>query len=118
MNNGLNHLVTHKSSELTGLLFGTATVGRHRAHDSDGDGMPDYFERLHGLNVHRDDSALDRDDDGLTNYQEYTSGTSPVRSNSDSNADGQAEGEDHPGQTPVERVRPENWPVFDYMLSL
>ncbi|HET9589464.1 MAG TPA: hypothetical protein VFO91_11820, partial [Anaerolineales bacterium] len=39
--------------------------------DSDHDGMPDRWEREHGLNPHLDDSAQDRDGDGYTNIEEY-----------------------------------------------
>ena len=39
--------------------------------DSDGDGMPDAWERAHGLNPQIDDSAADRNGDGYTNLEEY-----------------------------------------------
>ncbi|MBX3595017.1 pectate lyase [Sphingomonas sp.] len=39
--------------------------------DSDGDGMPDAWERRHGLDPARDDSAGDRDGDGYTNIETY-----------------------------------------------
>jgi hypothetical protein len=39
--------------------------------DSDGDGMPDAWERRHHLDPARDDSAGDRDGDGYTNLEEY-----------------------------------------------
>ena len=46
--------------------------------DSDGDGMPDSWERKHGLNS-RDasDGAGDKDKDGYTNLEEYLNGTDP-----------------------------------------
>ena len=55
--------------------------------DDDGDGMPNWWERLYRLN-HLDpsDAPLDRDGDGLTNLQEYQLSTDPTRSDSD--ADG------------------------------
>ena len=40
-------------------------------HDSDGDGMPDAWERSHGLDPKKNDSAGDRDHDGFTNIEEY-----------------------------------------------
>jgi pectate lyase len=46
--------------------------------DSDGDGMPDDWERRHGLNPHDPtDGAGDRDHDGYTNLEEYLNGTDP-----------------------------------------
>ena len=39
--------------------------------DSDGDGMPDAWERQHGLDPKRDDSAGDRDGNGYSNVEDY-----------------------------------------------
>lgn len=45
--------------------------------DSDGDGIPDDWEVLHGLNPHFNDAAADPDADGLSNYWEYRLGLDP-----------------------------------------
>jgi hypothetical protein len=45
--------------------------------DSDADGMPDGWERAHGLNPLLNDADVDADRDGLSNYQEYLAGTNP-----------------------------------------
>ncbi len=46
--------------------------------DTDGDGMPDVWEREYGLNPNDpSDAALDADGDGYTNLQEYLAGTNP-----------------------------------------
>ncbi len=45
--------------------------------DSDGDGMPDPWEALHGLNLSVDDSAGNPDGDALTNIEEYNAGFDP-----------------------------------------
>jgi pectate lyase len=46
--------------------------------DSDGDGMPDDWERAHGLNPHDpSDRNADRDGDGYTNLEEYLNSLCP-----------------------------------------
>lgn len=45
--------------------------------DSDNDGMGDYYELLHGLDINLDDREQDLDGDTLTNFIEFTNGTSP-----------------------------------------
>ncbi|HRY50524.1 MAG TPA: lamin tail domain-containing protein [Candidatus Paceibacterota bacterium] len=45
--------------------------------DADGDSMPDDWERLHRLDPGFDDAALDPDQDGLINLEEYQTGTDP-----------------------------------------
>src|SRR6266704_1561738 len=46
--------------------------------DSDGDGMPDLWEIVHGFNPHDPtDACEDADGDGLTNVEEFLAGTDP-----------------------------------------
>jgi pectate lyase len=46
--------------------------------DTDGDGMPDAWERRYGLNPHDPaDGPRDADRDGYTNLEEYLNGTNP-----------------------------------------
>jgi pectate lyase len=48
--------------------------------DSDGDGMPDDWERRHHLHpFDPSDANLDKDRDGYTNIEEYLNGTDPTR---------------------------------------
>jgi len=46
--------------------------------DADGDGMPDEYERKHGLDPNVDDRELDKDSDGFSNYEEFVAGTDPA----------------------------------------
>ena len=54
--------------------------------DADGDGMPDWWETLHGVN----DAAADQDGDGLTNLEEYQWDTDPHAADTD--GDGYSDG--------------------------
>ena len=59
--------------------------------DSDGDGMPDYWELTNGLDPNSadqngnnaSDAHDDLDGDGLSNYAEYLAGTDPLSADSD-----------------------------------
>ena len=57
-------------------VFTADTVGREP--DPDGDGLPDKWERLYGLDEKVADEQLDPDGDGMTNLQEYNAGTNPM----------------------------------------
>ena len=58
--------------------------------DSDGDGMPDIYEKANGLNPAVKDGTLDLDQDGVTNLAEYEGGTQA--NNPDSDGDGLKDG--------------------------
>ena len=61
---------------------GTPSPGRSTPDDSqmdsDGDGMPDWWERSYALNpADPADARLDSDEDGQSNLQEFLAGTNP-----------------------------------------
>ncbi len=58
-------------------------VGNNQDADDDGDGMPDSWEALYGLNPLVDDAQADLDGDGLTNLAEYQGGSDPATSDED-----------------------------------
>ena len=58
-------------------LAATPSTGGSGTMDTDGDGMPDEWEQTHGLDKFVNDAALDPDQDGFTNLQEYLAGTDP-----------------------------------------
>ncbi|HEX9711722.1 MAG TPA: VWA domain-containing protein, partial [Actinomycetota bacterium] len=53
------------------------------ATDTDGDGLPDWWEEENGTNPLLDDATADPDADGLPNEGEYTAGTDPFDADSD-----------------------------------
>ena len=59
--------------------------------DSDNDGIPSWWERRYGLNENDpSDAGKDKDNDGLSNLNEYLKGTDPT--NPDTDADGLKDG--------------------------
>lgn len=62
-----------------------------QGHDGDNDGMDDYSEYLYGLDfTDGTDASKDADNDGLTNLEEITLGTSPAKADTD--GDGHKDG--------------------------
>ena len=51
--------------------------------DSDSDGLPDWWERLHGLDSDSADAEADSDGDGWSNRLEFLQGSDPRESNLD-----------------------------------
>lgn len=88
----------------------TVSVTVRSPKDRDGDGLPDVWERDHGLNTNApEDASQDADGDGLTNRREYVLGTDPA--NPDSDGDGVRDGlEVLEGSDPLGAEEPDNTP--------
>jgi len=82
----VTNLVVTTNPPATNSVVATNVIGAVAAFtalvqagpDSDGDGMPDAWELLYGLNPYDpSDANQDADGDGLTNLQECLAGTDP-----------------------------------------
>jgi len=77
-----NNRLTLLAYDFQGNLVGSNTITVTSTAvggglDTDADGIPDIWERDNGLNSLFNDAAFDHDGDGLSNFQEYLSGSHP-----------------------------------------
>jgi len=66
-----------------------STTGLTLDMDDDNDGMPDAWETQYGLNPIVNDAGDDSDGDGINNLDEYLHGSSPLLKSGDLNLDGE-----------------------------
>ena len=82
-NSGWNPRVAEMAATLSAqsglFLTNTGAYPAGFTRDSEGDGMPDWWEASYALNLSANDGALDPDSDRLTNFQEYQTGHDPRR---------------------------------------
>ena len=71
-------------------LFAVAVPAGAASKDRNGDGIPDRWEKRHGLSLKKNQAKLDQDRDGLKNRGEWRNATDPR--DRDSDDDGVADG--------------------------
>jgi hypothetical protein len=77
------HILTLRATNSAGLS-GEATASLLVAVDTDGDRLPDSWEAANGLDpASPADAALDSDNDGLRNWEEFKYGSNPNSADSD-----------------------------------
>ncbi len=77
------------------LLAAPAQAARR---DTDGDGMPDRWEKAHNLNWRKANARADADKDGISNIREFRLGLDPRRADGQCSELQKALGADDPSE--------------------
>jgi len=82
------------------------------ADDSDGDGLPDWWEEDNGTDPDTPDGGDDPDNDGRSNTEEYEQGTHPFDADTDDGGEGDGTDPDplDPADDRIEQPRAYAWP--------
>ncbi len=73
----LIRVTTIAMTVVVGTTLAIATPAQALGRDTDGDGMPDRWERKHNLNWKKPNARGDADHDGITNLREFQLGLDP-----------------------------------------
>ena len=93
LNYGASHTLTLNGvADASGNQLALVTLSFKTEADTDGDLMPDSWEKLKGTDPTTADSNLDPDIDNLVNLDEFRAGTDPK--NSDTDGDGTRDGDE------------------------
>ena len=99
--------------------FDNDGIGDVCDHDKDYDGMDDEWEKRYGLDPYNpDDAYADDDGDGLSNLEEYESGTDPT--NKDTDGDGYSDYDEKfkYGTDPTDADSHPSSPLLFFLLSI
>ncbi len=88
--NNVDNMSGSPASVWDSMLFSVGSPADN--DDGVGDGIPDYWEELHGLNPDINDANEDPDNDDLTNIQEFQNATDP--NNPDTDGDWAKDGDE------------------------
>ncbi|MFH1849443.1 MAG: hypothetical protein ABH879_04625 [archaeon] len=77
-----NHLC-RQDSDCISVFCDYGLCAEEASDDTDGDGMPDWYEIQNGLDPEVDDSSGDIDGEGLSNIREYGLNTNPTMTDTD-----------------------------------
>jgi len=79
MTGPLLRLVTIATTVVVGAGLALAAPAQAVGRDTDGDGMPDRWERKYNLNWKKPNARGDADHDGIRNIREFRLGLNPRR---------------------------------------
>lgn len=113
---GLNQAWMSGGVDLEGavrIFNGTVDMGAYEFVDTDGDGIPDYWETANGTDPGVSDGGADGEPDGASNLEEYLNYTDPA--NPDTDGDGFTDGDELTAGT--DPLDPANFPAAAVVIT-